>query len=677
VRAAVRPARTCICGRRPGSARLEQGSGSNRIPLRSVYPGTLSASPRTSPSIKPLPQRLAAALAAAVGALLLLAASASAEGIYEVSPCSGHTPAGVTFEQEPPEFHLNDDCEDPAGGGGIELRGEGNLGSSAFAEHVAWLFLSPPGTEIHEIFFNEEFIGPWDKTKNEGFERFTHLSWATAGGGEVIEHFGRGDGFQESASSGLRHYVVGQPQNAGELVPGVRDFKVVLRCGFFTGGCSSDGVRSIATTSGIHVFLADRFVPDVGDPGGSLLTGASAHGKADVSFPTGDTGSGVFLGEVRIDDQRLVLLPADDNGGQCKLHQPFFTPAPCKQAVQTFSTSTDTALLTDGLHSIGLISCDATANANAASHFGDQSCNSLSSSFTVKNAPPNKTRPTISGTLHPGSPLTVSQGSWENLTTHPLLIADQWLRCTSVTQCTPVPGATGLTYTLTNADLGARLEVRETATVEATGRASSQVVSDQSGVVEDLLTDRAAPAISGSPAIGAKLDLSTGQWEDLTRRPISFASQWLRCPASVAGAAELGRCEAIAGATARSYTVVKADAGKRLVAKVVASVPAPGAVSQAAFSAPTSPVADTGSGAPQTKIAKHPRKQSTLRTARFAFSSDQPGSRFQCKLDKGAFKPCRSPFKHKVGRGPHAFKVRAVGPAGADPSPAKFRWTVS
>ncbi len=82
--------------------------------------------------------------------------------------------------------------------------------------------------------------------------------------------------------------------------------------------------------------------------------------------------------------------------------------------------------------------------------------------------------------------------------------------------------------------------------------------------------------------------------------------------------------------------------------------------------------------APQTKISKHPRAKTALRVARFAFSSDQAGSTFQCKLDKAPFKSCRSPFKHKMKRGRHVFQVRAVNFAGAvDSTPAAFRWKVS
>jgi hypothetical protein len=84
------------------------------------------------------------------------------------------------------------------------------------------------------------------------------------------------------------------------------------------------------------------------------------------------------------------------------------------------------------------------------------------------------------------------------------------------------------------------------------------------------------------------------------------------------------------------------------------------------------------SGAPETKIVKHPRKKTVMRKAKFTFTSDQPSSGFQCKVDKGRFKPCRSPFIQKVKRGRHIFKVRALNSDGAlDPTPAIFRWKVA
>jgi Tol biopolymer transport system component len=81
--------------------------------------------------------------------------------------------------------------------------------------------------------------------------------------------------------------------------------------------------------------------------------------------------------------------------------------------------------------------------------------------------------------------------------------------------------------------------------------------------------------------------------------------------------------------------------------------------------------------APKTSLRKHPPKRTTKRLAKFAFGSDEPGSRFECKLDRKRFKSCRSPFKHKVKVGRHVFKVRAVNTEGKrDPTPVVFRWRV-
>jgi hypothetical protein len=74
---------------------------------------------------------------------------------------------------------------------------------------------------------------------------------------------------------------------------------------------------------------------------------------------------------------------------------------------------------------------------------------------------------------------------------------------------------------------------------------------------------------------------------------------------------------------------------------------------------------------------KKPPRKGAGRTARFAFTADQAGASFQCKLDRKPFRPCRSPFKQAVKPGPHSFQVRAVSPQGiADPTPATAHWVV-
>jgi hypothetical protein len=66
------------------------------------------------------------------------------------------------------------------------------------------------------------------------------------------------------------------------------------------------------------------------------------------------------------------------------------------------------------------------------------------------------------------------------------------------------------------------------------------------------------------------------------------------------------------------------------------------------------------------------------RTPAFGFSSTEPGSSFQCKVDGGSFVNCSSPrVTSPLGDGPHTFFVRAVDHAGnADATPASRSFSV-
>jgi len=81
-------------------------------------------------------------------------------------------------------------------------------------------------------------------------------------------------------------------------------------------------------------------------------------------------------------------------------------------------------------------------------------------------------------------------------------------------------------------------------------------------------------------------------------------------------------------------------------------------------------------GAPTTTIAKQATRTHD-RTPTFRFSSSRPGSSFQCKLDRGAFRGCRSPFTtKKLNFGSHTLQVRALAQGVADPTPAKLNFKV-
>jgi hypothetical protein len=80
---------------------------------------------------------------------------------------------------------------------------------------------------------------------------------------------------------------------------------------------------------------------------------------------------------------------------------------------------------------------------------------------------------------------------------------------------------------------------------------------------------------------------------------------------------------------------------------------------------------------PQTFVSGKPATKTRDRTPTFRFRSDAAGASFQCAVDSGPFKTCRSPFTAKpLKPGPHTFSVRAVSGTGKDSTPAKFRFKV-
>lgn len=77
--------------------------------------------------------------------------------------------------------------------------------------------------------------------------------------------------------------------------------------------------------------------------------------------------------------------------------------------------------------------------------------------------------------------------------------------------------------------------------------------------------------------------------------------------------------------------------------------------------------------APETTISAEPASPGNDATPRFAFSSDEGGSSFECSVDAGPFGACSSPHElAALPAGQHSFEVRAVDPAGnPDASPER------
>jgi hypothetical protein len=85
--------------------------------------------------------------------------------------------------------------------------------------------------------------------------------------------------------------------------------------------------------------------------------------------------------------------------------------------------------------------------------------------------------------------------------------------------------------------------------------------------------------------------------------------------------------------------------------------------------------------APETTITSGPSSTISTTTATFAFFSNEPNSRFECKLDpvESAFSSCVSPKSYSsLANSSYTFSVRAIDAAGnTDTSPATRSFTVS
>ncbi len=81
---------------------------------------------------------------------------------------------------------------------------------------------------------------------------------------------------------------------------------------------------------------------------------------------------------------------------------------------------------------------------------------------------------------------------------------------------------------------------------------------------------------------------------------------------------------------------------------------------------------------PQTTISAGPSGAVVATTATVSFTSDEPGSDFECSLDGQPFTSCTSPRTwNQLAVGAHGVRVRAVDPVGrTDASPATVTWTV-
>ncbi|GAA1996334.1 hypothetical protein [Microbacterium pumilum] len=145
--------------------------------------------------------------------------------------------------------------------------------------------------------------------------------------------------------------------------------------------------------------------------------------------------------------------------------------------------------------------------------------------------------PTISGTAAVGSILTATPGTWTSGTD----FTYQWY-----SGSTAITGATAKTYKLTSTQAGTQISVKVTGQL-----AGYTTVSKTSAKTAKVLL-AGTPTISGTVAVGGTLTVKPGTWTSGT----ALTYQWY------------SGSTAITGATAKTYKLTSAQAGKQISVKV-------------------------------------------------------------------------------------------------------------
>jgi hypothetical protein len=196
---------------------------------------------------------------------------------------------------------------------------------------------------------------------------------------------------------------------------------------------------------------------------------------------------------------------------------------------------------------------------------------------TSTGAGPTISAPGGGGAVSNGQTLSADPGSWNGTGT--LTYTYQWQRCdANGADCHDIPGATGSTYTPSDADVGGTVRVVVTATNDA-GSSVPTVSAPIAVKASSAPVNTAPPALAGPVAQGQALTVDTGAWSG---GGTSYTYQWQRCDADGSG------CVDIPDATEASYTPGADDVGHSLRAVVIATNDAG---STTTTTEPTAPVA--------------------------------------------------------------------------------------
>lgn len=181
----------------------------------------------------------------------------------------------------------------------------------------------------------------------------------------------------------------------------------------------------------------------------------------------------------------------------------------------------------------------------------------------ISSEPINTALPTISGLIAVDEVLTATQGTFAAFPAP--TYTQQWQSCSStdITTCAPIAGATSLTYTIKEGDVGRYFRIMVTAANNLGVKGSPSALTSVA-IKTALPANTIAPSISGAAIDRQTLTLSIGTWSGVPTPTV--ASQWQVCT-DAAGA----NCSDISGATSSALKLTFADLGKYFRVKTTAT----------------------------------------------------------------------------------------------------------
>ena len=375
--------------------------------------------------------------------------------------------------------------------------------ASPYGSHALWRFLAPPGTTIRA--FNLWWAG---STLSEIPEAATKalVTWGDQG----VEHGNTG---------------FGNPGNAFDPVNRVSatDLDRTSMYAFLActrgQGCLGDG-NALHQIGYLRIYkseveLRDAISPS-GTASGSAVSADSWAGAEGVTVNAEDEGGGVHRALVEVDGSVVAGEVLDTADGRCVdadgdegLPHAFVDVRPCPLRTATDFTF-DTTGLADGARLVRIFVEDAAGNRGL-----------IAGPFTrtVDNVPPPQVtrRPAVTGSPKSGSSLAGDEGAWIG---SGVAHTFQWQRCEADgATCSDIAGATGRSYTASDADAGKKLRLRVRAT---NSEGSSDAFSDPTTVVaasegEPATVSRggdgssSVPSAPGAPATAVPAGTPNGE----------------------------------------------------------------------------------------------------------------------------------------------------------------------